>query len=125
MTAEKYIKLQNKLRESSEALYKNDKGFGLLANKVLTALSALDSDASERVNKMLLAADKEIFTKNDLIQKIVINRILITHLLKLRSANKFNVTTFLLPLSYKLDNKKWEKVITKTILPAMVKSKLI
>ena len=119
-----YVELQEKLFNSGKELYRKDKGMGNLLGEVLSTAKECDPEAHARLSKLVTLQDKNLFLKNNLIQKIVLNRILLTHVLKLRSVIDDNLSSLVSLLSYNMDTKEWKKMVTKHLLPTLIKNDL-
>jgi len=121
---ESYIELQEKLFNTGKELYEKDKGMGNLLSSVLTVAKENDVGAHKRLMALVSEQDKNLFLKNNLIQKIVLNRILLTHVLKLRSVIDDNLSSLVSLLSYNMDTNEWKKMVTKHLLPTLIKNNL-
>jgi len=120
-----YIDLQEKLFIKGKEFYNKDKGKGTLLTNVLTTINHLDKDAGKRLLETLNRNDISLGIKSNFLQRIIINRVLLTHVLKIRSNSDDNLTAFLVLLSYSSNINEWEKVIIEHVIPTMVKNNFL
>jgi len=120
-----YIKKQNELRKTAQALYKVDKGKGNVIKKILKKSSSLSKKASKRLKKALETLDPNIYEKNDFIQMMTFNRLVLGHLLKVKATTDTNLTSLMMGLSYNFKLEVWEDIVLNKVIPVLIKSKLI
>jgi len=119
------IKIQEKVIKDAAELYVKDNKKGSLINNVLNVAHDLNKESYNRLVKIIKHIDNKLFNKNDLIQKFMLNRILVTHVLKIRNEIDNDFNSILAILSYKLSNKEWKKIVTKHILPTLINNKYL
>ena len=117
-----YIEQQDKLQKLAADLYNKDRRKGTILSDVLDKAYELDKESGTRLSNMIIKMDKNLYVKSNFIQKIILNNVLVTHVLKLRAGNDVNLTPILVLLSYKIDEKDWKKVVIKNILPFLIKN---
>jgi len=116
------IEINENLFQTAKELYNKDVGNGKLLPSVLDSVMKIDKDAYDRLVKLINKEDFNLFKKNDLIQKIILNKVILIHVLKLRARVDDNLTVFMSLLSYKTDTNEWKKVVTQHILPTLIKN---
>jgi len=120
-----YIEKQQKLHEDARKLFLADKGEGKLIKKILNKVSKKNKKAGKRLKKAIESTNKQIYLKNDLIQMVMFNQLLLTHLLKVRAKSELDLSSFIMALSYKIKIEDWEEIVTDKVIPILIKNKLI
>jgi len=120
-----YIEKQQKLHEDARKLFLADRGEGKLIKKILNKVSKKNKKAGKRLKKAIESTNKQIYLKNDLIQMVMLNQLLLTHLLKVRADSKLDLSSFIMALSYKIKIEDWEEIVTDKVIPILIKNKLI
>jgi len=117
------IELNENLFQNAKELYKKDGGNGSLLGIVLNGVAKIDKDAHGRLVSLVNNEDINLVRKNNYIQRIIINKVILTHVLKLRAEVDDNLTAFMSLLSYKANIEEWKKVVIQHILPTLIKNK--
>jgi len=123
METTNFIELQENLRKNAEELLSKNVKQGTVINDVLSKIEK--KDIRDRLYKSVGQYDKNILFKNDYVQRVTLNRALLTHVLKLCSSNDINLTPMVVLLSYTSELKQWKRVVSKHIIPTLIKNDLI
>jgi len=116
------LEVNENLFQNAKNLYTSDNGKGKLLTSILDSVSIMDKGAHKRLVSLVNLEDKNLLNKNDLIQRIILNKIFMIHVLKLRANVDDDLTSFISLLSYKTSIGEWNKVVTKHILPTLIKN---
>ena len=120
-----YIKQQDKAHKLAASLYTKNKGNGSMLPEVISSIKTEDDAVRARITKLLTSMDKHLYKKSNTMQKIIMNNILLTHVLKLRATLDVNLTAVISLLSYQTDNATWKRIVSKNIIPFLIKNKFI
>ena len=120
-----YVALQEKLFVKGKEFYDKNNGNGVILSGVLETVKKLNPDASKRLARTIASQDRGLSFKSDFLQRIIINRVLLTHVLKLRSSMDVNLSAFIVLLSYNSSINEWKKVVLEHVLPTLVKNDYI
>jgi hypothetical protein len=119
------LEVNENLFQAAKKLYGKDNKRGKLLTDILNRVSSLDKEAHGRLVKLLYSMDPNLYKRSDYTQRIILNRVLLTHVLRIRSKLDDNLTSFIALLSYKSSVNEWKKVITQNIIPTLIKNKFL
>lgn len=123
------VSLEEKMRlyeeniKKATELYTGNKEEGYVLVSILGPLKESHKDVYNLLKKELLSLDPTVFKKNNFIQKIILNRILITLILKSKAKenNEINTINVLSLLSYDLKDDIWLETVMNYVLPYIIK----
>ena len=120
LTNKEAIELNDELYKMSQELYLKDSSHGDLLFKFLTRLRANNEKAYEILSNYIFSIDPNISDKNSLIQKITINKVLISYLLTIAAVSGIDVSNALTGCDNGFKEDVWLDGVFELVLPIIL-----
>ena len=120
LTNKEAIELNDELYKMSQELYLKDSSHGDLLFKFLTRLRANNEKAYEILSNYIFSIDPNISDKNSLIQKITINKVLISYLLTIAAVSGIDVSNALTGCDNGFKEDVWLDGVFELVLPVIL-----
>lgn len=127
MDREKQIKSLKILNDSAK-LYKADNKRGKLLPSLLNKYEVENVNVFNLIKYGVANTSPEIIYKNDLIQKTMLNKLLIMFALTMMNDDSLNTNALLecvALLKYGLSEEDWYKTVTEIVIPTLIKEGII
>jgi len=101
----------------------NEEVAGTIGDSFLNLVKEIDETSADNLYIEMLIMDKTVLTRNDMIQKILINRILTSKVLIAASLHISDASSSLALLDLRQSNNVWLSSLRDTVIPFLIKHK--